>query len=270
MHGMDRSAWRPDRRANLLNAFRITLEESGPGHRLDVHTAQDIVEQLVALRGPAYTEGRSRHTDWTHELVSPHPVDPSVLRLLHLLSRVLTVHRPRHLTLALDWYKQPAESGKLVNTEVGDLVSRAKYRWADPQEIIECGRALTDSLVGVIQQHPLLATTDVVISVPGHDCDQVAFSQRLGASVAAALSVDHVRVGTVHAQRPEAKALTSEQRSRLADEFTIDRDLHGLHGIVIDDVYRSGDTIAGVARAARRAGAEWLAGLVCARTLRTS
>ncbi|MGH3938035.1 MAG: hypothetical protein ACRDTG_05270 [Pseudonocardiaceae bacterium] len=193
MRKVDRSAWRPDRRANLLNAFRITLDESGRGHRLQVHTAQDIVEQLVALRGPAYIEERSRHTDWTHELVSPHPVDPSALGLLHLLSRVLTVHRPRYLnlTLALDWYKQPAESGKLLNTKVGDLVSRAKYRWADPHEIIECGHALTDNLVGVIQQHPLLAVTDVVISVPGHDCDQVAFSQRLGASVAAALSIDH-------------------------------------------------------------------------------
>jgi predicted amidophosphoribosyltransferase len=270
--GVERAAWWLDRRANLVNRFHITPDGNGPGHRLHVQTAQDIVDQLVALHGPAYTPVRSRHADWTHELVSPHPVDPSVLQLLRLLSKVLTLHRPSflNLALALAWYKEPAESGTLLNTEVGDLVHRAKYRWAAPREITTCGLALTDALVLVIEQHPLLSSADVVISVPGHDRDVVAFSQRLGSSVADTLSIDHVRVGTVNAQRPEAKALTPDQRRRLTDEFIIDRDLRGVRGIVVDDVYRSGDTIAGVAQAARRAGAGWLAGLVCARTRRAS
>lgn len=47
---VEQAAWQPDRRANTVNRFRITPDGNGPGHRLHVHTAQDIVDQLVARR----------------------------------------------------------------------------------------------------------------------------------------------------------------------------------------------------------------------------
>ena len=62
--------------------------------------------------------------------------------------------------------------------------------------------------------------------------------------------------------------MSRSDRAALVDEYSIDQNLTGRAVLLVDDVYDTGSTMRGVARAARHAGASTVLGLAGARTLR--
>ncbi len=90
------------------------------------------------------------------------------------------------VALALDWYKIPAEgieANEWPNTPTGQMVSRGKYRKEKPRTVEAAGRWLVQRLDEVVTRHPMLATAEVVVVVPGHDRTLLSFGERLAATV---------------------------------------------------------------------------------------
>lgn len=251
---------------------------------------------LLWLRGPAeaarqvqavapWSQSRPLSLDsiakgWTHVIFVPQPlpgppsISPSVLQLLALLKEIVSVPSSPAVDFcfALDWYKKPEgeDSYRWPNTEVGDLVNSGKYRYrehAEPQAT--AGRALADRLCDVIGRHPLLRDASVILNVPGHDSRRVSFGSRLAATVAQRMGLPMSRVGTKSDFRPESKNLGGEQLALLEDEFTVADAVQGQSVLIVDDVIRSGTSMAAVGKAARASGAAWpVLGICAARTMR--
>jgi predicted amidophosphoribosyltransferase len=69
--------------------------------------------------------------------------------------------------------------------------------------------------------------------------------------------------------RSPAKNLAPHERAKaLRNQFSVTEDLTGRSVLIVDDVYRSGVSIAETARAAHAAGAETVQALCAVRTLR--
>jgi hypothetical protein len=217
----------------------------------------------------------SSRLQWTHLLYAPGDLGDSTRALLELLSRVVTLPSLGEIrcSLALDWYKVPEDDVdpyQWANTEVGQLVNLGKYRYRfDGEQQARVGRELCKRLCAAIELHPLLSQADVVLDVPGHDAKQVAFGSRAAATVARDTSKPVVHVSARSEFRPEAKSLTREQKSEvIRNQFYIPTPLHDRSALIVDDVFRSGDSMREVARAARAMGASEVYGICAVRTMR--
>jgi adenine/guanine phosphoribosyltransferase-like PRPP-binding protein len=76
------------------------------------------------------------------------------------------------------------------------------------------------------------------------------------------------RAETKSAFRPESKNLGGAQQSLLQDEFVVNEVVRGQSVLIIDDVIRSGVSLAAVGKAARVAGARQVLGICATRTRR--
>lgn len=201
----------------------------------------------------------------------------ATIELTAVLSDVLTLPCANDLdyALAIDWYKQPSndvQSTNWPNTEIGDLVSRGKYRYFKPEDIEKqatYGRALVERLAPVVRRHPLLRAVDAIAAAPGHDAKVVSFGARLATSVATALGKRLVRCTSLDTFRTSAKELPADVRAAaIRGRFVCGESVARASLLIVDDVYRSGTTAAETARALRAAGATRVASLCAVRTLR--
>jgi hypothetical protein len=257
---------------------------------MKLRVARDVVDG-IALRGPSWATcqlepefarlgcrpvkvNAPSAAEWDRVMMVPAPrcLDQRLHRLLAVLSEVKSVGRcpvgdgVDHC-LALDLYKVPdAErpSDEWANTPVGELVNRYKYRGVIASDMAL--RDLADQLSKVVEGHPVLKDADCIISIPGRDTSKAGHGERLAAAVARRTDKAFFRTLGLYEVRPEAKAgeyvLTPDQVEVNADVFIKDR------VIIVDDVLRSGHSMAAVATKARSAGAECVFGLVAAKTLR--
>jgi alkylhydroperoxidase family enzyme len=208
---------------------------------------------------------------WTHRLRLPGAADLS--ELLPLLRRVIALRVSRELdaALALDFHQQPCPTSEngVIRTPTGQLVYTVKYENRSAEKVRSAGRALCTSLTDVVLTHPWFSTADLVLPVPGHDPERVAASIRIGATIARSTGKELGSVTCRHrGYRRPAKDMTRAERAQLLDEYSIDQDLAGRTILVVDDLYHSGSTMTGVARAARKAGATTVLGLSGTRNLR--
>jgi len=253
----------------------VEVVATANGHMLLLDGPVSIVTQ-VRLTDPRYV---LKNALGRHKLlgIDPNPT-PATNRLLDLLSGVLSLRCGPQLdyALAVDWYKSPVDGvapKNWPNTPTGDLVHRGKYWYkaaADSARLRECGLALVDRLVPVINQHPLLDHLDAVAAVPGHDSKVVSFGSRLADAVARRLRKPFVRCGALAEFRPPAKSLDLADRSSMIDgQFVCTERLDRQSLLIIDDVFGSGSTTAETARALREAGATRVASLCAVRTMRS-
>lgn len=279
MPGAFQLPYRVDARGNKLEAWNVTPHHSGQsiGHHLWLRGTSQMVEQII-WSAPEYRSvsvPASSRLQWTHLLYAPGDLGDSTRALLELLSRVVTLPSLSEVrcSLALDWYKIPEDDVdpyRWANTEAGQLVNLGKYQYRfDSEQQARVGRELCKRLCAAVGLHPLLSQADVVLDVPGHDAKQVAFGSRAAATVARDTSKPVVRVSARNEFRPEAKSLTREQRSEaIRDQFYIQTPLYGRSTLIVDDVFRSGDSMREVARAARAVGASEVYGICAVRTMR--
>lgn len=269
--------FRSDSRANRLESWTTTTDDSSAGHFLSLRTADAVVAQLLKL-APDYSPRQlppNLPVTWTHVFRSPGALRSDVAELLVVLGAILTLSCPVTLdfVLALDWYKQPVDgipSTDWKNTETGELVYLGKHRYkTDGDRQGEVGRLLMRKVSAVIQGHPLLRKADVILDVPGHDTERVSFGSRMAATVGRDFEIPRIRVKARDKFRAEAKSLDRSQRAEvLAGQFSIAHDLQGQTALVVDDVFHSGASMGETARAARDAGANQVLGICAVRTRR--
>jgi adenine/guanine phosphoribosyltransferase-like PRPP-binding protein len=267
---------------------RQRISNKGGGYVTDVEIVPDVYGHVLQFRAPTGAVAQIRLADQRYRplksLGSPRlqgvgarPMR-AIDQLLALLSDVLTLPCGDELdyALALDWYKSPVEGHspqEWPNTSTGDLVHRGKYWYRSSSNAghqRECGLALVELLVQVVDQHPLLRDVDSIAAVPGHDSKILSFGARLAAAVANVLGKPLVRCHSLTAFRPPAKGLEPSKRAALIhNQFACNKELGGQSLLIVDDVYSSGSTAAEAARAMRAAGATQVASLCAVRTMKS-
>lgn len=266
--------FRHDPRGNRLAGWASARTQRG--HVLWLRGPIEAVRQVQAV-DPAYRDVRhvSDASGWTYALSSPEPaVKPAVGLMLDLLKEIITVPSGAvDLVVALDWYKVPAEdtdSYQWPNTETGELVSAGKYQYQNaPGPQAEAGRNLARRICNVIGRHPMLREASVILDVPGHDSRRVSFGSRLAATVARDLGMPMIKVQASSLFRAAAKELERHKLARVFnDEFRVPAEVRGHCALIVDDVIRSGTSMAAVGRAARGSGARSVLGIVPVRTMR--
>ena len=262
-----------DPRGNRLEGSAVTQTPSG--HVLWLRGPIEVVRQVQAV-DPAYWDVRyvTDTSGWTHALLSPEPVvKPAAGSLLSVLTEIVSVPSEAiDLVAALDWYKIPegVDPYQWPNTETGELVFAGKYRYKHaPGPQADAGRDLARRICNVIAKHALLADASIILDVPGHDSRRVSFGSRLAATVAINRGLPMLKVGTRSPFRVEAKELERSQVAQvLQNEFIVPGEVRGRSVLIVDDVIRSGTSMAAVGKAARAAGACRVFGIGAVRTMR--
>ncbi|GAA1708705.1 hypothetical protein GCM10009745_65720 [Kribbella yunnanensis] len=245
-------------------------------HVLRVRAPVGVADQILLL-DPSYA-GTILQTGRLVLRGKGLSVGTPINELLGTLQGVLTVPAAGGVdyALALDWTKQPVDGQaphSWPNTRIGDLVHRGKYWYKGSEsssQLRQVGRALTDELVTLINQHPLLRHANVVAAPPGHDAKVLSFGARLAASVASRREVHFEAVRSLSAFRTQAKELELADRAGVIHgQFACDGDLRGADVVIVDDLYSSGTTVGETARVLRLAGARRVAVLCAVRTLKS-
>jgi hypothetical protein len=265
-----------DPRGNRLERWETV--SAGAGHILRLRGPAEVVDQIQAV-APEYqgtSNLASTASGWTHELVSPDRVmKREVRQLLELLGEVVSLPSlpPLRFAVALDWYKTPVDGmdpRSWPNTDVGELIHRGKYVYKmDEEQKSIAGRNLAGRICNAIGRHAGLNGAEVILNVPGHDRNIVSFGPRLAATVAKYMKVPTLRITARSEFRPEAKSLSPMERAMFfRDEFIVPAEIRGRSALIVDDVFRSGGSMAAVARAAHEAGARDIFGICPTRTMR--
>jgi pyrimidine operon attenuation protein/uracil phosphoribosyltransferase len=268
---------RSNRGGGCLESYEVHTLERGH-HVLRLRGPQGVVDQLRIV-SPSYRKVRDPSLPGMHSLWGPEPRPSAQARsLVDLLGQVLTLPPPAHVdfAIALDRYKVAVDGvdpNDWMNTEIGDLVSRGKYLYRKPQDeakLRAVGTILVHRLCDVIERHPTLREIDVIMGVPGHDHLLVSFGSRLSRAVANQRHARFVQCQSLQGFRTPAKELHASIRSDLiAGQFQCSEDLAGSEVLIVDDVFRSGATVAETARAARAAGSSRVVALCAVRTMRS-
>jgi hypothetical protein len=265
----------PDRRGNRLERHMFEMASDRRSHRLLLRASPEIAGQFQRMAGIGY---RSVDIDvpasagWTHCLQAPGMPAGSAREMADLLSEAVTLPSLPSVdfAIAMDWYKVPADGvapRDWRNTPDGQRVHVGKYWTSSPEARAQAGRSLVRRLVAVIGRHPILASADVVVAVPGHDRTYLSFGERIAASVSRGLGLPLVAVTTPHEFRPPAKELPAGNDA-VWSAFFVAEDLAGATALIVDDVFHTGRTMSAVGSAVMRAGASWACGLVAVRTMR--
>lgn len=187
--------------------------------------------------------------------------------LVSLLQTALCLPAPPpfDLTLALDRYKTADDDvppEQWANTEVGELIYRAKYFTYSPDKQRQARNSLAERMTEAIGKHPAYRDAPYLLSVPGSSGDGNSTGEMLARLVAEASGKQLIQtIGPARAQRKADPGLD------VAGLFSSPTMLDG-PCVVVDDVWHTGTTCTEVARVAKLAGADAVYGLVGARTMR--
>ncbi|OLZ57227.1 hypothetical protein BS329_00630 [Amycolatopsis coloradensis] len=201
--------------------------------------------------------------------------DSSLNEFMDFLREVLVINieQKGHLdaAVALDFYQRSVREGssELVHTETADLIRLIKgYAAARRAEVDHAGLRLCRSLSDVVVRHEWFNEATRILPVPGHARDKPSVSVMIGTLLSQELGIPLTTVESRSEGRKPAKKMTDRERAALLHEFRIDEDLEGRTVLVLDDIYHTGYTMAGVAYEAKRSGAKMVLGLAAARNIR--
>ncbi|GAA1300666.1 phosphoribosyltransferase [Saccharothrix xinjiangensis] len=254
---------RPDR------SVAWELEPSGSSWLLRFRGPPEVAAHVLgALPGgePVRNLGNDRRWPYRVRLGAPPPAD--LADFFRLLGEVLVVpveHESVDCLVALDHHLEPDGTAR---TAVAERLHLVKHRTGTPAEVDRAGQALCAALAEVVIRHEWFARATRVLPVPGHDPDRPAVSALLGLALAHDLGLGLTPVTSPGRVRKPARLLTPRERVDLLGAFRVDEDLAGQTVLVVDDTHQSGYTMAGVANAARRAGAVEVLGLTVTRNPR--
>ncbi|MGW9196591.1 phosphoribosyltransferase [Micromonospora chersina] len=210
-----------------------------------------------------------RRSEWTHRFLLPRELPESLVPLLELLKKYLTINATDYFdfAIAFDFYKIPEDGvdpQKWKNSKPAELISQGKYKKYAPLVRWNAISRLANGSAAVMRQHPLLAECPTVICFPGHKDDGKSFGEQYAAKVAEVMGKTLVRAESTLGPREPAKVGGS---AHLIGNFRIPSTLSG-SVIIIDDVYRTGGSFRAAGLAARQAGASQVFGVAAVRTLR--
>lgn len=237
--------------------------------RLYLKTPRLPLSHIAACFGSEYSmvtgSGKFSEFDWCLEFHGGFPNDLAELVTLLETALCLPAPDPFDLVLALDRYKTIDEDllpNQWPNTEVGELVHRAKYYVTSPGTQKSARELLAGRMVEAIGKHPAYRDAPYLLSVPGSAGDGSSTGELVARMVANATGKRLVQ--TLGPPRPPRKADPSSDVSGL---FSSPSMLDGAC-VIVDDVWHTGGTCIEVARVAKLAGASEVYGLIGARTMR--
>jgi hypothetical protein len=255
---------------------RWHLARRGDGWRLLVWTGPRVIDHIkLVLQRLGYDVAwdglrAEEPKQWAGALNLDRSLDSVGMDLLTLLSEVLVLTTPDVLAsaIALDFYKTVIEGLNPTdwpNTEAGELVHRMKY-WTEDASAQEAAlEGIAERMSAVVQRHPIYRETSI-IQVPGHDSSRVSWGERLAESVAEMTGLPLVAAQARRSQRPAAKE--RQARNDLWGEFLLGPEVSGKTVLAVDDTYGQGDTLKGIAIAAKRAGAKEVHAMLATRNMR--
>jgi predicted amidophosphoribosyltransferase len=137
---------------------------------------------------------------------------------------------------------------RFLLTESAKRLHRAKYRRKEKDV-----NSISSELAEIIVSHPLYEKAELIAVVSGrrHDC-----SFRLGSKVSHLVAKKCITLAMQNRCEADSRFLLTEP------DLVMDREV-----ILIDDVYRTGDTLRDAAQVLRRAGARQILGLTCTCTV---
>ncbi|MFI9453846.1 phosphoribosyltransferase [Amycolatopsis sp. NPDC052450] len=266
--------YRPDRRGKHLEDWR--LEPSASAWFLEYRGIPATTDHVLGVLPRARKAGTLKHdAEWPYRIRMDFEPDRSLNDFLDFLKEVLVIQIDQQgfvdAAVALDFYRRPVEDGssETVHTETADLIRQIKkYIPAEQEENNRAGQALCDSLSDVVVRHEWFNEATRILPVPGHTRKKRWVSVMLGTLLSQELGIRLTTVESKSGDRKPTKNMTLEERKALLHDFRIEEDLEGRTVLVLDDIYHTGYTMAGVANAAKRAGAATVLGLAAARNLR--
>ena len=168
---------------------------------------------------------------------------------------------PLTVAIALTTYSEPpdTDSGrhKFNWTEIGSVLHDAKYGSLREISRTAARDKLTELLLEMATTNAHLRGARAVVAVPGSDHD---LSEVLAKDIAFGLDVPFVV-----ARRRSIGGVPAKWRGSAKREYDITESLEG-PVLIVDDFFRTGDSMRGVAMAAVRAGATECRGIVVAYT----
>lgn len=263
----------PDSHGNRLEKYKVVRVRDRDHVRLYLCGPDEVAQQVRwMLQTPGAREIKledGQQREWSHRIHVDGPLPEAVEESLELLKQVLTLVRQPHLdvAIALDLYKKPdpeIDPQYWPNTAAGAMVNAAKY-WGNDAALGD----LVNALAKVVAQHKIYGAVDYLSSVPGHNTTETSFGERLAAALAVRLGKPLISPRAAHAMRPAAKERDNlGQTLTLENEFAFGAEVSGRVVLIVDDVYRTGQTMDAVAKAAKEAGAVAALGIAGAKTLR--
>ncbi|KFU76083.1 Phosphoribosyl transferase domain-containing protein [Amycolatopsis lurida] len=266
--------YRPDRRGKHLEDW--WLEESDSARFLKYRGIPATADHVLGVLPRARKVGTLKHdAEWPYRIRMDFEPDRSLSDFMEFLKEVLVIQIKQQgfvdAAIALDFYRRPVEDGssETVHTETGNLLRQVKdYTPTEQEEWNRAGQALCDSLSDVVVRHEWFNEATRILAVPGHTLAKRSVSVILGTLLSHEFGIPLTTVESKSGDRKPAKNMTPEERKALLHEFRVEEDLEGRTVLVLDDIYHTGYTMAGVANAAKRAGATTVLGLAAARNLR--
>ncbi|BDH59751.1 hypothetical protein [Tsukamurella sp. PLM1] len=264
------SEFTPARPSRVENSLRVRPASGGAEwRRLYLKTADLPLAHIAACFGSGYrlVEVPASRAEFNRCLEFPGALPDGVGELVSLLGSGLCLPAPApfDLVLALDRYKTVDDElppSQWKNTDVGELVYRAKYYVFSPGAQRRARKALAARLADAIGKHPAYRDAPYLLSVPGSAGDGNSTGELLARLVAESTSKQLIEtIGPARAQRKADPSLD------VSGMFSSPTMLDGAC-VIIDDVWHTGGTCTEVAHVAKRAGADAVYGLVGARTMR--
>lgn len=260
-----------DRRGNRIKRHELFTSTAEAADFLCIEGCRDVVaeiESAMARFGGRRIDPSTLRTPdgalWPTVFRYPTPRRAEVRQLVTLLTEVLTLASVPELDvgLALDFHQRGCGDGTLERTEVGELVYRAKYWTGNPTARSEAGKEVCDRLADVIRRHPLYSAAGLIVAVPS---TRTGLSELLAEAVAQRVQKPWVTAvettGSAWENKDGTDGVTPKQY-RVTDK------VFGTDVIVVDDLYRSGQSMRGVAAAVKARQAFSIYGLAATRTLK--
>lgn len=196
-----------------------------------------------------------------------------IKNLLNMLTYAVYIDDGLNQSFALDFYYKPywndPDGGQ---TLAGNLVHKSKYYPSGTHEHTKQVHRLIDYMKRFIQLHPSYKRSDYIVGIPFFGEKDFDLPTYIANQVSQDLNIKSLqRFVTKIKSTKSMKSLETEEEKRenIRQAFSIsdDIDLSNKSIIVVDDVYRSGITMAEFSTLLNTKGANVL-GLVAAKTIR--
>jgi pyrimidine operon attenuation protein/uracil phosphoribosyltransferase len=250
-----------------INRFAVESAGSGAIIYLDAHRLATEHVRLV-LDGTRVRMPNGH--EWPEAVLLNTGLDGRGDDLLQVMREVVIMQPPEGVTvaLALDWYQErtPGDDDWTYTTR-GQLVHDAKYDDnLNPPEVEAIERTIASVMASVMERHTVYGDTGAIVTTPSSILRNKGSAERTAEYLAETTGLRLVRTTGHTPVRPQRKSGTDFD---LTNEFIVDpTHVRGQAVVIVDDLYRNGETMRGVALAARRAGARVVLGLAGARTMR--
>lgn len=250
---------------------RFSIEDRGYGNAIYLDAHPVAVEHMRSLLGARHVRFNRTGQQWSDVLAVDGPLPPWTVEMLELMSEIVIMDPPKPLSaaIAVDWYTTPptAEDDEYHQTPTGDRIlwSKRKADLVDPPTIERLQREVAADMARTMRRHVEYRKATALVTSPPHILANHGYAVHLAEFISEETGLPLVRTIGKTPVRPQRK---DGESADLEEEFTVDsRRVTGQTVIIVDDVYKQGDTIRGVAIACQRARAAKILGLCAARTI---